>query len=199
MPTHPFITFEGPIAAGKTTIAGMLANHMRSELLREDFEGNEFLADFYADRERWSLAMQLWFLSSRHSQLRSVVAPLSRPLIADYSYLKDGIYARFLLKDRDLRLYNYLAANLPRDVVRPDLVVYLDAKDDVLLERIRRRQRPYENVIDYRYLDNLRLAYEKELASVAGLRVLRYDTSKLDLFSQREMSDLYAKIIAAAP
>ena len=77
MPTHPFITFEGPIAAGKTTIAGMLANHMRSELLREDFEGNEFLADFYADRERWSLAMQLWFLSSRHSQLRSASAAAS--------------------------------------------------------------------------------------------------------------------------
>ena len=198
MPTHPFITFEGPIAAGKTTIAGMLANHLRSALLREDFEGNEFLSDFYADRERWALAMQLWFLSSRHSQLRSVSAPLARPLVADYSYLKDGIYARFLLRERELRLYNYLAANLPRDIVRPDVVIYLDAADDVLLERIRRRQRPYENVIDYRYLDTLRLAYEKELSSVAGLKVLRHDTSNLDLFSTTEMNDLYGKIMAAA-
>jgi deoxyadenosine/deoxycytidine kinase len=199
MPNYPFITFEGPIAAGKTTIAGMLANHLRSALLREDFEGNEFLADFYSDRERWALAMQLWFLSSRHSQLRSVVAPLTRPLVADYSYLKDGIYARFLLQDRELRLYNYLATNLPRDVVRPDLVVYLDAKDDVLMERIRRRQRPYENVIDNRYLDNLRVAYEKELAAVAGLKVLRHDTSNLDLFSEAQMNDLFEKIMAAAP
>src|ERR1700738_2325860 len=98
---HPFITFEGPIAAGKTTLACMLAGHLDCELLREDFEGNEFLADFYADENRWSLAMQLWFLSSRRKQLNGVVDQLSGTVVADYSYLKDGIFARVLLRGRE--------------------------------------------------------------------------------------------------
>jgi deoxyadenosine/deoxycytidine kinase len=195
--THPFIAFEGPIAAGKTTLAGLLASHLRSELIREDFEGNEFLADFYADRERWALAMQLWFLGSRRDQMNSIVLPLARPLVVDYSYLKDGIYARVLLKDRELRLYNHLTAELPRNLARPTLIVHVDARNEVLLDRIRRRERPYEAVIDNRYLDIVRAAYDKELG-VSGVKVLRYNTSDLDLRSETQMNEFYEKVMATA-
>ncbi|HWC18708.1 MAG TPA: deoxynucleoside kinase, partial [Terriglobales bacterium] len=128
---HPFIAFEGPIAAGKTTLAGLLANYIRADLIREDFEGNEFLADFYADRERWALAMQLWFLGSRRDQLNSIGLPLARALVVDYSYLKDGIYARVLLKDRELRLYNHLTAELPGSLPQPSLIIHVDARNEV--------------------------------------------------------------------
>ncbi len=194
---HPFIAFEGPIAAGKTTLSGLLASHLHADLIREDFEGNEFLADFYADRERWSLAMQLWFLGSRRDQMNSIVLPLPRPLVVDYSYLKDGIYARLLLKDRELRLYNRVAAKLPGSLAQPTLIVHVDARNEVLLERIHRRQRPYEAVIDRRYLDVVRAAYDKESAS-CGIRVLRYNTSELDLDSESQMAGFYDKVIEAS-
>ena len=198
MGTHPFIAFEGPIAAGKTTLAGMLASRIRAELIREDFEGNEFLADFYADQERWALAMQLWFLASRHKQLSEVALPLARPLVADYSYLKNGIYAHVLLKDRGLRLYNSLSASIPSSSLLPTLIVYLDAKNEVLLERIRHRERPYEAVIDHRYLNLVRQGYERELAGIRGVKILRCDTSNFNLFSEPQMTEFYEKVISGA-
>jgi len=194
---HAFIAFEGPIAAGKTTLSGLLANHLHADLIREDFEGNEFLADFYADRERWSLAMQLWFLGSRRNQLNSIMLPLPRPLVVDYSYLKDGIYARVLLKDRELRLYNKLATKLPGSLPQPTVIVHVDARNEVLLDRIHRRERPYEAVIDKRYLDVVRAAYDKEVAT-CGVRVLRYNTSELDLNSESQMAEFYDKVIEAS-
>ena len=81
----PYIAFEGPIAAGKTTLATFLATHLGSDLLLEDFENNEFLADFYGSRERWSLAMQLWFLSARLPPLKSISRSRQRTLVADYT------------------------------------------------------------------------------------------------------------------
>jgi len=194
---YPFIAFEGPIAAGKTTLSGLLANHIHADLIREDFEGNEFLADFYADRERWSLAMQLWFLGSRRDQMNSIMMPLPRPLVVDYSYLKDGIYARILLKDRELRLYNQLTAELAGSLPQPTLIVHVDARNEVLLDRIHRRQRPYEAVIDKRYLDVVRAAYDKEVAT-CGVKVLRYNTSELDLSSENQMTAFYEKVIEAS-
>lgn len=194
---HPFIAFEGPIAAGKTTLAGLLASHIGADLIREDFEGNEFLADFYADRERWALAMQLWFLGSRRDQMNTIVLPLARPLVVDYSYLKDGIYAHVLLKDRELRLYNHLTAEFPGSLPQPSLIVHLDARNEVLLDRIHRRERPYEAAIDRRYLELVRVGYEKELAT-CGVKVLRYNTSELDLASESQMSEFYEKVMQAA-
>jgi deoxyguanosine kinase len=199
MTGRPLIQFEGPIAAGKTTLATMLSQHSGSELILEDFEGNEFLADFYHSRERWSLAMQLSFLTSRHAQLRTVIRPLSRTVVVDYSYLKDGIFARILLQGRELRLFEQVLAGFRPNVARPDLIVYLDGTNEVLLERIRKRNRRYEAVIDGGYLDTLRRAYEKDLLSSSDENVLRYDTSRLNLASEAEMNSLYQTIVAGLP
>src|SRR5215469_14233404 len=139
MAPYFYIGFEGPIAAGKTTLAGMLANNLGSNLLLEDFDHNEFLADFYADQERWGLGMQLWFLSSRHEQLCTIQNPLDRSIVADYTHLKDGVFASLLLRDRELRLHDRLTRNLDSDVPKPNLIVHLDARNDVLLGRIRGR------------------------------------------------------------
>jgi deoxyguanosine kinase len=199
MSLYPYIAFEGPIAAGKTTIATLLAAHLESDLLLEDFESNEFLADFYACRDRWSLPMQLWFLSARVPRLPSIHRPVQRPTVADYTARKDTLFARLLLDGRELRLFNRVSAMVANDLCHPDLIIYLDAKTDVLLKRIRLRGRAYEETIDAAYLDALRSAYDEDLNPAQGLSVLRCDTSTLDLHSQAQVRDLFDRILSSVP
>ncbi len=190
----PYIGFEGPIGAGKTTLASLLAAHRGTPPILEEVDGNEFLADFYRERDLFALPMQLWFLMARHAQL-TVELAREGLLVADYTFAKDGIFARTLLKARDLRLYDRIASGL-RELRRPDLVVYLDAKDDVLLERIERRGRPYEKPITSDYLDSIRSAYERYFAAGVGSGVLRVDTTDLDLSSTDQLNALYDSILS---
>ena len=195
---QPYIGFEGPIGAGKTTLAQLLAMHLGATLILEDVDGNEFLPDFYSDRERWALGTQLAFLISRYEQLRTIPPSRSKPVVSDYTKAKDPIFARALLHDREVELYERLSAGLDASVFRPDLTVYLDASNDVLLDRIRRRNRPYEVSIDAEYLDELREAYARHHNSTGKLQVLSVDTSALDLCSKSQLDSLFNNILAAA-
>jgi deoxyguanosine kinase len=197
IPTQPYIAFEGPIAAGKTTHAMLLAQQLGATPLLEDFPGNEFLEDFYQDKKRWALPMQLSFLALRYSQLRTVVAPLTQAVVIDYSYLKDRTFAQLLLTDRELRLYQQLSAAFHATIVEHDLIVYLDASNDVLLDRIRQRNRPYEAIIDSAYQDNLRDAYEKAFRANPQLKVIRYNTTDLDLNSIVDVHRLQETILSS--
>jgi deoxyguanosine kinase len=195
---QPYIGFEGPIGAGKTTLAQLLAMHLGATLILEDVDGNEFLPDFYADRERWALGTQLAFLISRYEQLRTIPPSRSKPVVSDYTKAKDPIFARALLHDREVELYERLSVGLDASVSRPDLTVYVDARNDVLLDRIRRRNRPYETSIDANYLEALRNAYTRHHNTVGKLQVLSFDTSELNLRSEAQLGSLFKKILAAA-
>jgi deoxyguanosine kinase len=195
---QPYIGFEGPIGAGKTTLAQLLALHLGATLILEDVDGNAFLPDFYKDRERWALGAQLAFLISRYEQLRTIPPSRTRPVVSDYTQAKDPIFARELLHDREVELYERMSVGLDASIFRPDLTVYVDATDAVLLDRIRRRNRPYEMSIDADYLDALREAYARHHESTGGLQVLRIDTSTLNLRSESQLNSLYKKIQAAA-
>jgi deoxyguanosine kinase len=138
---QPYIGFEGPIGAGKTTLAQLLAVHLGATLILEDVDGNAFLPDFYSSRERWALATQLAFLISRYEQLRTIPPSRTRPVVADYTQAKDPIFARALLHDREVELYERVSIGLDASVSRPDVTVYVDADNEVLLHRIRRRNR----------------------------------------------------------
>ena len=101
MPTNnqPYIGFEGPIGAGKTTLAQLLALHLNATLILEDVDGNAFLPDFYRDKDRWALGTQMAFLISRYEQLRTIPPSRNRPVVADYTQAKDPIFARALLHE----------------------------------------------------------------------------------------------------
>jgi deoxyguanosine kinase len=195
---QPYIGFEGPIGAGKTTLAQLLALHLGAKLILEDVDGNAFLPDFYADRERWALGAQLAFLISRYEQLRTIPPLRGRPVVSDYTQAKDPIFARTLLRDREMELYERLSIGLDANLSRPDLTVYVDARNDVLLGRIRERNRAYEASIDAKYLDALRDAYAGHHKSTGGLQVLNIDTSELNLRSASQLNSLYKRILAAA-
>lgn len=195
---HPYIGFEGPIGAGKTTLAQLLALRLGATLILEDVDGNEFLPDFYANKERWALGAQLTFLISRYEQLRTIPPARIRPVVSDYTQAKDPIFARVLLNLREVELYERLSVALDASISPPDVTVYVDAKDDVLLDRIRRRNRPYETSIDTNYLNALRKAYARHHQSTGGLQVLSFDTSALDLGSELQLNRLFEKIVAAA-
>jgi deoxyguanosine kinase len=195
---QPYIGFEGPIGAGKTTLAQLLALHLGATLILEDVDGNEFLPDFYADKARWALAGQLTFLISRYEQLRTIPHSRTRPVVADYTQAKDPIFARVLLNRREVELYERLSNGLDPHVCRPDLTVYVDARDEVLLNRIRRRNRPYEAAIDAKYLQALRDAYASHHDSIGRLQVFTFDTSELDLRSESQLKSLFRNILAAA-
>lgn len=194
----PYIAFEGPIAAGKTTLATRLAAHLLSELVLEEFEGNEFLEDFYRDRRRWSLHMQLWFLCARIPALSLIRRSKRSAVVADYTARKAPLFARLLLDARELRLFDRVATLAAPELAQPDLIVFLDAETEILLDRIRCRGRRYEETIDGSYLNSLRRAYEEDLLH-RDLKVVRYDTSALDLNSVTQMQHLYDTILGALP
>jgi deoxyguanosine kinase len=195
MTQAPLIAFDGLIGAGKTTLADRLSRYTGYSLVLERFDENEFLGDFYAERPRWALAMQLWFLAERHKQLELVTTQRHTPIVSDYASIKNEVFASLLLKDREIRLYTALAEGLSRAIRHPDVLVYLDAENEVLLARIRSRERPYEKSIDASYLNDLRSAYEAYLAAQPGTNVVRVDTTSLDLTSGAQMTALFQRVL----
>src|SRR5512136_1797074 len=140
-----YIAIEGVIGVGKTTLARLLGPLFEAEILLEVFEENPFLSDFYADRERYAFQTQIFFLLSRYHQQRRTAPELleqSASLIADYTFEKDALFARINLKGDELEMYYRVHEALAEKIIPPDLVVYLKADTDVLMQRIASRDRP---------------------------------------------------------
>lgn len=192
----PYVAFEGPMGVGKTSIATAIANELGARLLLEAFAANEFLPDFYGNQARWALPMQLWFLVNRVQHLRSLHELTDQMIVADYSFAKEAILARTLITiDRELDLYLRIAAALQESIRKPDVIVLLDADNEVLLDRIRRRGRPYEEGIDHRYLNRIRDAYEDAIACFGASKIIRYNTSELRFDSQPDLIGLREMIL----
>jgi len=186
-----YIAIEGVIGVGKTTLARMLQPRFEAELLLEVFEENPFLSDFYADRERYAFQTQIFFLLSRyHQQRRSVPAILERgaSLIADYTFEKDEIFARINLSGDELDMYHRVHQALAEKIPTPDLIVYLRASTDTLMQRIALRDRPYERNMERAYIEQLNRAYEQHFRRHSGA-VLVITTDELDFVKYAEHLD----------
>ncbi|MEO5698996.1 MAG: deoxynucleoside kinase [Casimicrobiaceae bacterium] len=158
-----YIVVEGPIGAGKTSLARQLAAHLHGEELLERPEDNPFLARFYEDMERFALPTQLTFLFQRLDQLRGVgqFDMFRRVTVADFLFAKDPLFARLNLSDPEYQLYDKMYGHLKPQTPTPDLVIYLQAPVDVLVERVLRRGVAFERTISEHYLARLADAYSR--------------------------------------
>jgi deoxyguanosine kinase len=186
-----YISVEGVIGVGKTTLARLLQPAFKSGLLLEVFEENPFLSDFYSDRERYAFQTQIFFLLSRYYQQRRTVGDLlsqNEHLIADYTFEKDALFAMINLFGDELEMYSRVHEALAEKIIPPDLIVYLRAETDVLLQRIAFRDRPYERNMERAYIAELGLAYDRFFAEQQSRRspVLVIDTNHLDFVRQQQ-------------
>jgi deoxyadenosine/deoxycytidine kinase len=192
-----YIAVEGPIGAGKTALARALAERLNGRLVLEQVEENPFLPAFYDDARRHAFQAQLYFLLSRFKQQQALFQQdlFSQSTVADYLFAKDRIFAALTLDADELALYDRLYEVLGPRVVKPDLVVYLQARVDVLLHRIRRRGRAYERRIDPAWLEALARAYNDHFFHHDETPLLVVNTSDIDLEgSEADVESLVAVI-----
>jgi deoxyguanosine kinase len=182
MPLHPYIAIEGAIGVGKTSLARILGEALMGEILLEVFEENPFLSDFYTDRSRYAFQTQVFFLLSRYRQQHKVIAQTLRtgPLVSDYLFAKDWLFAHLNLTGDELAMYERVHAILGEQIPAPDLVVYLRAPTATLLSRIAFRDRAYERQMPSEYIESLRLAYEHFFGEYAAADILTVDTEDFD-------------------
>ncbi|MFD2923872.1 deoxynucleoside kinase [Halobacillus naozhouensis] len=159
----PFIAVEGPIGVGKTSLSKKLASQFDFHLLKEIVEENPFLGKFYDDIEEWSFQTEMFFLCNRFKQLEDLNKDYlqhGKPVIADYHIAKNMIFARRTLKEDHFNKYSQIFDLLTNDMPKPNMVIYLHASLETLLERIRMRNRDVEANIQASYLEQLSQDYE---------------------------------------
>ena len=195
---HRYVVVEGPIGVGKTSLARRLAASFGSDLVLEQGEENPFLERFYRNPRGAAFQTQLYFLFQRARQLQDLRQQdmFQRVRVADYLLDKDRLFARLTLDDEEYGLYEQVYARLAIDAPVPDLVVYLQAPADVLLERIARRGIGYEQAIERRYLERLSESYARFFLAYEAAPVLTVNATDIDpVGSERDYDVLLAEIV----
>lgn len=184
-----YLAIEGVIGVGKTTLARLLQSSFNAELLLEIFEENPFLSDFYSDRQRYAFQTQIFFLLSRYHQQREGVREAlkeSSALISDYTFQKDRLFAEVNLDGDELKMYYRVHEALGEKISTPDLIIYLRADTDVLMQRIAQRDRPYERQMDVDYIDSLNRTYDEHFVKNPDGNILTINTNELDYVRRTE-------------
>ncbi|MBP0727324.1 deoxynucleoside kinase [Bacillus sp. RG28] len=183
----PFITVEGPIGVGKTSLSKAISNHFQFELLKEIVSENPFLDKFYTNIEEWSFQTEMFFLCNRYKQLEDIERDFlqnSVPVIADYHILKNLIFASRTLKENQYKKYLSIYNILTEDMPKPNVIIYLTASLETLQKRIALRGREFEKHIEDQYLLQLIEDYEQHInefqESHPEIPILRFNGDKID-------------------
>jgi len=196
---YRYIVVEGPIGAGKTSLARRLSERYHTDLLLETAEENPFLPKFYQDSARHALSTQLFFLFQRANQVRDLLQldMFGRATVADFILDKDPLFARLTLTDDEYRLYQQIYNHLQPQAPVPDLVIYLQAPAEVLIERVHRRGVGYERSISEEYLTRLTESYTTYFHQYEASPLLIVNSTHLNFVDRPEDFELLLERIAA--
>jgi len=177
-----YIVVEGPLGVGKTSFAMLLAEKINGKTILEETEGNPFLADFYKDPIKFAFQTQLFFILRRFQKQEEInqVDIFKRVVISDFLFDKDRIFARLNLDDREFSLYEQIFHLFKVRILKPNLVIFLQARTDILKERIKKRDRDYEKSINVKYLDQINQAFNEFFFHYTETPLLVIDASEID-------------------
>lgn len=194
---HRYIVIEGPLGVGKTTLTEMLAERLGAQTLLEDVEANPFLVKFYQDPKKHGFQAQIFFLLRRyHLALEmSQMGLFHRTTVSDFLFDKDQVFARVNLEDHEFWLYEQLYQILKKRVSPPDLVIFLQAKTEVLMQRLKKRNKKYEKNITFKYLEKVNQAFNEFFFHYTECPLLVVNASEIDFVHVPEdFEDLVERI-----
>ena len=184
-----YIVVEGNIGSGKTSLATMLAEHYKSELLLEEFADNSFLPKFYENPDRWAFPLELSFLADRYHQMKKTFTRIIASgdlLVADYLFDKSLIFAKNNLTANEIELYETFFGIINEQLPKPDLIVYLDNSIENLQKNIKKRNRSFENNISRSYLENITNGYKNFITNNSNLNWLTIKADGIDFVKNPE-------------
>ena len=188
---HHFITIEGNIGAGKTTLANLLSKHYHARLVLEEFADNPFLPKFYEKPDQYAFPVELFFMAERFKQLKELIQQtdlFQQVTISDYLFTKCLLFAKVNLPDDEFRLYQRLFDTMHHQMIQPELLIYLHAPVSKLQENIKKRNRPYEQNIQNDYLYNIQQTYTHYIKQ-HNMKTLIVDTSDADFIGNPKHLD----------
>jgi deoxyadenosine/deoxycytidine kinase len=185
---HHFITIEGNIGAGKTTLAHLLSKRLNARLILEEFADNPFLPKFYENPQQFAFPLELFFMAERYKQLKDLLQTkdmFQHITVSDYLFTKCLLFAKVNLPQEEFRLYQKLFDIIHQQLIHPDIVIYLHAPVQKLQENIRKRKRDYEQSIPDEYLFNIQETYTSYLKQ-HNIKTLFIDASNADFLGNEK-------------
>jgi deoxyguanosine kinase len=193
---YNYISIEGNIGAGKTSLVNLLSKRFGYDSLFEEFENNPFLTDFYKDIKNNAFPVEMFFLAERYKQLTGIMETNKIPrLIADYFFPKSLIFASFTLQEVEIELFKRFYNVIEQKIILPDLVIYLNRNTDYLLNSIKSRGRGYESYVKPSYLDKVTAGYLEFFKTETRFPIIIINMGNINLFNSPSLETLIDKVL----